>query len=60
MAGSERRRELRRRRHRKKQVAKLLKRASSGDAAVKATVATKLRRMTPGANVLIAAHGIEG
>ncbi len=59
MAGSERRRELRRRRHRKKQVARLLKKAPSGDAAEKAVVASKLRKLTPGANVLIEAHGIE-
>ena len=59
MSGSERRRELRRRRHRKKQVAKLLKKASTGDPAVKSVVAGKLRKLTQGAEVIIAAHGIE-
>lgn len=59
MPGSERRRELRRRRHRKKQVARLLKRAEN-DSSAKVAVAEKLRKLTPGAEVLIAAHKLEG
>lgn len=59
MAGSERRRELRRRRHRKKQVTKLVKKAESADTAAKAVIAGKLRKLTPGGEVIIAAHGIE-
>lgn len=57
--GSERQRELRRRRHRKKQVAKLVVRADKGTSADKAVVAQKLRKLTPGASVIIARHGIE-
>lgn len=57
--GSERTRELRRRRHRKKKVAKLVQRAEKGTSADKAIVADKLRKMTPGASVIIAKHGIE-
>ena len=59
MSGSERKRELRRRRHRKKKVAKLVAKAGKASPADKAGIAEKLRRLTPGAEVLIAAHGIE-
>ncbi len=57
--GTERTRELRRRRHRKKQVTKLLAKAAKGSPAEKAVVADKLRKMTPGAHVLIEAHKLE-
>lgn len=59
MSGSERKRELRRRRHRKKKVAKLLDRSKKASPADKATIVEKLRRLTPGADVLIEAHGLE-
>lgn len=59
MSGSERKRELRRRRHRKKKVAKLLGKAEKGSPAEKAVVVDKLRSLTPGADVIIAAHGLE-
>lgn len=57
--GTERTRELRRRRHRKKQVTKLIARAAKGSAADKAIVADKLRKLTPGGEVIIETHGIE-
>ncbi len=60
MSGSERKRELRRRRHRKKKVAKLLDRSKKASAADKAAIAGKLRKLTPGADVLISAHSLEG
>jgi hypothetical protein len=58
--GTERTRELRRRRHRKKQVAKLVNRAARSNAAEKAVIAGKLRRLTPGGDAIIENHGIEG
>ncbi len=57
--GTERTRELRRRRHRKKKVAKLIIRAGKASSADKAVIADKLRKLTPGAEVIIAAHDIE-
>ncbi len=57
--GTERTRELRRRRHRTKQVAKLVVRAEKGSAADKAVVCEKLRRLTPGAAVIIKNHGLD-
>ena len=59
MSGSERKRELRRRRHRKKKVAKLVARAGKANASDKTEIAAKLRRLTPGADTIIAAHGID-
>lgn len=59
MGGSERTRELRRRRHRKKKVAQLVKRSEKASPADKATIANKLRKLTPGADTIIEAHGIE-
>ena len=58
--GTERTRELRRRRHRRKQVTKLLNKAEKASAADKATIVAKLRRLTPGANTIIANNGLEG
>jgi hypothetical protein len=57
--GTERTRELRRRRHRRHQVAKLLARAEKGGAAEKALVCDKLRRLTPGAAVIIKDRGLD-
>jgi len=56
--GTERTRELRRRRHRKKAVIKLTKRAEKGSKADKTIVADKLRKLTPGASVIIERLGI--
>ncbi|MEO1616916.1 MAG: DUF6800 family protein [Planctomycetota bacterium] len=57
-SGIERVREIRRLRTRKKKVAKLLARAKSGSLE-KAEVVRKLRRLTPGADVIIAREGLE-
>ncbi len=57
--GTERTRELRRRRHRKKAVIKLTKRAEKGSKADKTIVADKLRKLTPGASVIIERLGIK-
>lgn len=54
--GTERTRELRRRRHRKKKVAKIIDRANKGGD--KGVLVEKLRRLTPGAQVLIDRHGL--
>ncbi|MCA9132310.1 MAG: hypothetical protein KDA45_04120 [Planctomycetales bacterium] len=56
--GTERTRELRRRRHRRKKVTKLLARAEKANASDKSVIVEKLRRLTPGANVIIEAHGL--
>ncbi|MBX3424030.1 MAG: hypothetical protein KF752_20940 [Pirellulaceae bacterium] len=53
--GTERTRELRRRRHRKQKVAKLLSRVKKGDNSV---VVEKLRKLTPGAAVIISDRGL--
>jgi hypothetical protein len=54
MPGSERRRELRRRRHRKKKVAKIRARAEKASSSEKEVLAEKLRKLTPGADTIIA------
>jgi hypothetical protein len=51
----ERTRELRRRRHRKVKLINLKKRAEKASKSEKAVIATKIRRITPGAEQLIAA-----
>ena len=58
MAGTERRREIRRLRTRRKKTAQLIKRAGAGTIE-KAEAARKLRRMTPGAEVVIAREGLK-
>lgn len=58
--GTERTRELRRRRHRTKKVAKLLARAEKANPSDKAVVVDKLRKLTPGADAIIEAHGLNG
>lgn len=59
MPSKERHKELSRRRSRKKKVAKLKKRAENANASEKAEIAAKLRRLTPGAHVLIKDWGLE-
>jgi hypothetical protein len=59
MAGSERGREIRRRRHRKKKLGLLKGRIEKASSSEKAAIASKLREMTPGAEVIIAAHSLE-
>ncbi len=58
MPGSERRRELRRRRHRKLKVEQIKKRAENASVSEKEVLASKLRSLTPGANQLIEAMGL--
>ncbi len=53
MSGSERKRELRRRRHRTKKVAIFKRQLVSASASTKQSIATKLRKLTPGAEELI-------
>ncbi|MCO8122734.1 hypothetical protein NHH03_13385 [Stieleria sp. TO1_6] len=57
-SGIERVREIKRLRTRRKKVAKLLARAKAGTME-KAEVARKLRRMTPGADVIIEREGLK-
>ncbi|MCA9262569.1 MAG: hypothetical protein KDA60_01925 [Planctomycetales bacterium] len=58
MSGSERKRELRRRRHRRKKVATLQRRVKSASVSEKQVIAGKLRRLTPGAEVIIEKFGL--
>lgn len=51
--------EIRQRRHRKKKLAVLKRRAAKASISEKAILAAKLRRMTPGAEVIIANLGLE-
>jgi hypothetical protein len=50
---SERHKEIKRRRKRKEQIAKLTRRAAKASVSEKDLLAAKLRKMTPGAPVLI-------
>ena len=56
---SERRRELRRRRKRTKVVSQMKQRVGKASAADKAKMAEKLRRISPGAEFIIQAVGLE-
>jgi len=56
-SGIERRREIRRLRTRRKKVAKLLARAKAGTMD-RSEVVRKLRRLTPGADVIIEREGL--
>ncbi len=58
MAGVERNREINRRRKRKKQISRMKKRVVAASASEKAEIVRKLRRLTPGADSVIAAMGI--
>mgnify|MGYP007059421851 CR=1 FL=1 len=59
MPGSERRREIRRRRHRRKKIDQLKAQAEKANASERATIAHKLRELTPGANKIIEKLGLE-
>jgi len=52
-------RELRRRRHRKKKVQILKRKATKSNPSEKAIIAAKIRRLSPGAEVIIANLGLE-
>ncbi len=58
--GVERMRELRRRRHRRKKLIKLNHKFRKSNAAEHAAIAEKIRRLTPGAEVIIQNWGIRG
>jgi len=58
MAGTEREREIRRLRTRRRKVKQLVARAKKGTMD-KSEAARKLRRLTPGADVIIAREGLE-
>lgn len=58
MAGTERQREIRRRRQRREKVRYLSKRAEKASGGEKAEIARKLRKLTPGADVIIARLGL--
>jgi hypothetical protein len=55
----ERHKELAKRRHRKKKLKVLKRRATKATPSEKAHIATKIRRLTPGAEVIIATMGLE-
>lgn len=59
MSISERKKELKCRRKRREQLTKMKTKLPTLDAAGKAVYAAKLRRMTPGAEDLIRAWGLE-
>jgi hypothetical protein len=59
MAGVERNREIKRRRKRKQQIERMKRRIQSATASEKSEIARKLRRLTPGADTVIAALGIK-
>lgn len=58
MAGTERQRELRRRKTRAKKVTKLAEKSKKASKTEKAAIIVKLRKLTPGADTLIAAWGL--
>ncbi len=58
--GIERMRELRRRRHRRQKLIKLNHKFRKSNAAEHAAIAEKIRRLTPGAEVVIQNWGIRG
>jgi hypothetical protein len=55
----ERHKELAKRRHRKKKLKVLKRRLTKATPSEKAHIATKIRRLTPGAEVIIANLGLE-
>ncbi len=59
MGASERRKEIKRRRHRKVKVSKLSQRAEKATVSEKSHIAEKIRRLTPGAQVLVSKLGLE-
>lgn len=59
MSISERKRELKRRRHRRKKVDLLKRRVAKATTSEKTHIATKVRKMTLGAEQIIAGMGLE-
>ena len=56
---SDRHQEIKRRRNRRKKYAKFAKKLEKANASERAVIAEKLRKMTPGSEVLIARWGLE-
>jgi hypothetical protein len=56
---SERKKEIKRRRHRLKKLGQLGKRLAKATVSEKGVIAEKVRRLTPGAEVIIADWGLE-
>jgi hypothetical protein len=56
---SDRAQEIKRRRHRRKKLKKLASRLKKATVSEKAIIATKLRRMTPGAEIIISNWGLQ-
>jgi len=56
---SERRKELKRRRHRRKKLTHLKSRLEKATVSEKAHIAGKIRNLTPGAETIVAALGLE-
>jgi len=56
---SERQKEIKRRRHRRKRVTQLKRKAASASISDKVEIASKLRTLTPGAEVIIQNLGLE-
>jgi hypothetical protein len=59
MGCSERKKEIRRRRHRREKLAHLKVRTAKATVSEKAVIATKIRELTPGAELVIAALQLE-
>lgn len=59
MGISERKKEIKRRRHRLKKLGQLEKRLGKATVSEKGVIAEKVRRLTPGAEVIIADWGLE-
>jgi hypothetical protein len=55
----ERHKELRQRRHRKKKLATFKRRLTKATASEKAVIAAKIRKLTPGGEVIVANLGLE-
>jgi hypothetical protein len=55
----ERQKEIGRRQHRKKKLAILKRKAAKANGSEKQVIAAKIRRLTPGAEVIIQAWGLE-
>lgn len=59
MGASERQKEIKRRRHRRKKMAQLAVRAKKASVSEKTVIAHKVRGLTPGAEQIIEAWGLE-
>jgi hypothetical protein len=59
VGASERRKEIKRRRHRRKKIAFLKTRLKKATVSEKTVIAAKLRGLTPGAEAIIGAEGLE-